>query len=236
MTLPYSGTISMSQVDVELGRSSTATISLNDSAVRSLFGISSGTISLNDGHGKSNCPPYGTYLYAYCSGDNLVYRYANGSCGYYDENQGEVCGQCGYTIPYGTYLGNYCDGGALYNVYADGSCGSYSEYQSGCDCDTCGCGCPPPAAPLDCNCYVHPWVCSANGGYIESNASTSYGNITDHGYCAYGDGCSSSGSNYDGGRQNYYYTFLGCYNGLVCYYCYAYNDTGGYASSDGGCI
>ncbi len=54
MALPASGQISMSEVNVELGYSSTAQISLNDSAVRTLFGISSGAISLNDGHGKSN--------------------------------------------------------------------------------------------------------------------------------------------------------------------------------------
>ena len=44
----------MSQVNTELSYSSTAQISLNDSAVRTLFGIASGTISLNDGHGKSS--------------------------------------------------------------------------------------------------------------------------------------------------------------------------------------
>ena len=54
MTLPASGAITMGDVNVELGYSSTATISLNDAAVRTLFGIPSGAISLNDGHGKSN--------------------------------------------------------------------------------------------------------------------------------------------------------------------------------------
>jgi len=44
----------MSQVNTELGKSATATISLNDSAVRSLFGKASGTISLSDGYGKSS--------------------------------------------------------------------------------------------------------------------------------------------------------------------------------------
>lgn len=52
MTLP-TGTISLSQVNTELGKSSTATISLNDSAVRSLAGKTSGTISMNDLRGKS---------------------------------------------------------------------------------------------------------------------------------------------------------------------------------------
>ena len=44
----------MCQVNTELNLSSTATISLNDSAVRTLFGVSSGQISMSDGYGKSN--------------------------------------------------------------------------------------------------------------------------------------------------------------------------------------
>ena len=52
MVLP-SGTISMSQVNTELGRSSTASINLNESAVRTLAGVASGTISMNDLRGKS---------------------------------------------------------------------------------------------------------------------------------------------------------------------------------------
>lgn len=53
MTLP-TGTISMSQVNTELGYSSTATISLNQAAVRTLAGVPSGTISMNNLRGKSN--------------------------------------------------------------------------------------------------------------------------------------------------------------------------------------
>ena len=54
MTLPASGVISLNDVNVELNRSGTTTVSLNDSDVRTLFGKSSGQISLDDGHGKSN--------------------------------------------------------------------------------------------------------------------------------------------------------------------------------------
>jgi hypothetical protein len=56
MTLPASpNSISLGQVNTELGRSATATIDMNDSAVRSLFGRpGSGTqISMSDGRGKS---------------------------------------------------------------------------------------------------------------------------------------------------------------------------------------
>ena len=53
-TLPVSpNSISMSQVNTELGIAATTTISLNDSAVRTLFGKASGAISMGDGLGKS---------------------------------------------------------------------------------------------------------------------------------------------------------------------------------------
>lgn len=54
MALPSSGPISLSDVNVELGLSATAQISLNDSAVRALFGIGSGAIDMNTGYGKAN--------------------------------------------------------------------------------------------------------------------------------------------------------------------------------------
>lgn len=57
MTLPASGTISISQVSVELGRASTATTSLGESAVRTLAGVASGAISLADLYGKSAAGP-----------------------------------------------------------------------------------------------------------------------------------------------------------------------------------
>ena len=57
MALPTT-TISMSQVNTELGRSATASISLNESAVRTLAGVASGTISMDNLRGKSNAPTF----------------------------------------------------------------------------------------------------------------------------------------------------------------------------------
>lgn len=53
MALPSSGQISLQQVNVELGRASTAQISLNETAVRNLFGVASGRIGMAHGYGKS---------------------------------------------------------------------------------------------------------------------------------------------------------------------------------------
>lgn len=54
MALPSSGSISLNQVNIELSRSGTAQISMNDSIVRTLFGVASGQISMSNGYGKSN--------------------------------------------------------------------------------------------------------------------------------------------------------------------------------------
>lgn len=64
MTMVSSGPISLGgnattgglnqSINIELGQSATATISLNDSNVRTLLGVPSGAISLNNAYGKSN--------------------------------------------------------------------------------------------------------------------------------------------------------------------------------------
>lgn len=54
MTLQSSGAISFQQINVELQLSPTATISLNDTAVRKLLGKTSGIISMQDAYGKAH--------------------------------------------------------------------------------------------------------------------------------------------------------------------------------------
>jgi hypothetical protein len=54
MTLPASGAISLNNVNVELGLSGTASINMGSAAVRGLFGVATGAISMSDGYGKSN--------------------------------------------------------------------------------------------------------------------------------------------------------------------------------------
>lgn len=54
MTLPASGSISLGQVNVELGKVATTLASMNATDLRTLAGVPSGAISMSDFHGKSN--------------------------------------------------------------------------------------------------------------------------------------------------------------------------------------
>ena len=54
MALQTSGQIALNDVNVELGNSGTAQIDMNSAAVRGLFGIASGQISMANGYGKAN--------------------------------------------------------------------------------------------------------------------------------------------------------------------------------------
>ena len=53
MALPSSGAISFSDINTEIGRSSTAQTSLNDTLVRTVFGQASGAVDMNTGHAKA---------------------------------------------------------------------------------------------------------------------------------------------------------------------------------------
>jgi len=56
MTLPASGAISFSNIDTELGHSSTTQISMNCTGFRALFHVSSGAITMNCGYNKHAVP------------------------------------------------------------------------------------------------------------------------------------------------------------------------------------
>lgn len=54
MALPSTGPIKFSDINVELGLAANTPRKLSDSAVRTLFGVASGRITLSNGRGKSN--------------------------------------------------------------------------------------------------------------------------------------------------------------------------------------
>jgi hypothetical protein len=111
MPLPSSGSISLSQVNTELGRGATASINMNNSSLRSLFGVPSGQISMSQGRGKSNVTvnlPASLNVYgnAYPGG----YAYAellinNDGRVYYSSSQG--FGQIGTWVNSTSVSGNY---------------------------------------------------------------------------------------------------------------------------------
>ena len=90
----------------------------------------------------AGCPANGTYLSQYCSGCTLYYRYANGSCGTYDQVYSDcttACAQCCCSPANGTYLFAQCNGCSYAYYYSDGCNGSYSVEQDP-NSPTCGCG------------------------------------------------------------------------------------------------
>jgi len=77
MTLPSSGPMSASMINVELGRASNAPFNINGSAERALAGKPSGAISFSDFYGKSNLPPTTGSMVSGASGNNT--GYSNGA-------------------------------------------------------------------------------------------------------------------------------------------------------------
>lgn len=122
MTLP-TGTISMSQVNTELGLAATTNISLNQANVRALAGVPSGAISMNDLRGKSavtlvfnNAQTFDVYTDFYGSGGFAAYITinTNGSItlGGGDFNQGPTA----YLSPISTGAGTQFQVRAVYSV------------------------------------------------------------------------------------------------------------------------
>ncbi len=179
MALQSSGQISLNNVNVELGRSGSQQISMNESVVRTLAAVLSGAISFSNFWGKSNCPPNGTFFTTYCSGCNFYYRYHNGSCGYYDvfiESNSQSCGCC---PAFGELYSSFCSGCDLYYEYHNGSCGYFTQFVES-NSLSCGCGggslcggCSGGAAPGCQSLYVigetgfGGWGC--NGYYTDDS-------------------------------------------------------------------
>ena len=98
MALPSAGSsISLQQVNVELGNTGTDAINMGSSAVRTLFDVSSGAIDMSDGFGKSS--ELGLTASA-ASSANLKTLFDNASAGSWAEDIAKV-----YTINSGTTMG-----------------------------------------------------------------------------------------------------------------------------------
>ena len=114
MAIVSSGPVSFRDINVELGRSPTATISLGDTAVRSLLGIGSGVISLNNAYGKSSrtspdiFTTAGTFAYVIPSYNTLTVEMWGGGGGG-GATSGTAGGSGGATS--GSGFGAIADGG-----------------------------------------------------------------------------------------------------------------------------
>jgi hypothetical protein len=82
MALQASGQISLSDVNVELGNSSNATINIGGTAVRDLFGLASGAISMSSGYGASAF----SGAYSYVTHDSAAYASNEGYCNFTDNS------------------------------------------------------------------------------------------------------------------------------------------------------
>lgn len=139
MTLPASGAISLSGVNTELGYSSTAQISLNDSAVRTLAGKSSGAISLDDLHGKSNTFSFTissntadvnlrtAALAAGWNGSAVLYATIASGVVVYSTSTSNAALTVSGSFPNGVYLTN---SGTILGKGGDGGSAGYGPYPS----------------------------------------------------------------------------------------------------------
>jgi hypothetical protein len=152
MPLPSTGSISMSQINLELFRPGSSTISL-DAAENGSYGAintcsasrpsSSNPASMSEWRGYNHeatcCPAAGTYYTQYCSGYDLYYTYHDGSCGYYSSLYQANSPTCGYSTPtcttrytaYAGYFSYYECGGDFYSGYYEQNYSVCAEATSG---------------------------------------------------------------------------------------------------------
>lgn len=188
MTTP-TGDITLGNVATELGVG--LPLTLGDSRVRSLAGVSSGPITLGQCRGKSlyvapTNPAAGTVLGQTCSGVNLYNMVADGSGAYSLVLAQANSPQCGYVAPpaAGTVLSQYCSGTTLVQVVANGSGGNYTNSIP----NSTACG---YVAPTAAGTYLYQWCYSGNlvNVYADGNGGT-YSSLQESGsaYCQFGDG------------------------------------------------
>lgn len=98
------------------------------------------------------CRAYGTFLSAFCDGCTYYYRYADGSCGTYNQQIETNSQSCGCCPSAGQFVTLFCSGCDLYYTYTNGSCGTYDQFAES-NSSMCGCSAPSGSScvPVGCS-------------------------------------------------------------------------------------
>lgn len=202
MGLPSSGSISMDNINVELGFASGSQISLEQTSVRGLLGrtIAGSTISLNDGYGKTSIPPLKQVSLP------VGTNYLNMNLRTFAVNNGwDQTVACEITIPAGTYIwsdsvslpaltidGNWPKGVTLINNgYIMGKGGNGGYYGGG------GAGGPAISLGTSCTITNNSYIGGGGGG----GGSAQSGSVEGPGGGGAGGGNGANGTY--GGRVGY---------------------------------